>query len=266
MMDIPLTSSLLLCIIFQGNDVKNRILTTLLNEMDGIVRLNGVLVMVSSSSSSSSLSLSYFLYIYLCIYHTHAHYYLLFILFLYTSLCLSDTLIHHDICHSPSLQAATNRIDLLDAALLRPGRFDYTLEVPLPNSSERAEIFRLNIARMGDHVYRAKEPTNDNNNDGIIINTVHTSEEGGTEEQTQMNRKDHSKHTNDSGIKPVNEDELAALTPGFSGADIEGICIEAAMLAIKQSPKDPIVVWFHLPLFFHFFCSLSHTFLQLLIK
>lgn len=39
--------------------------------------------------------------------------------------------------------AATNRIDTLDAALLRPGRFDRHIEVPLPDKKEREEILNL---------------------------------------------------------------------------------------------------------------------------
>jgi transitional endoplasmic reticulum ATPase len=41
--------------------------------------------------------------------------------------------------------AATNRQDLLDPALLRPGRFDYALEIPLPDAQERAQIFRIHL-------------------------------------------------------------------------------------------------------------------------
>ena len=38
------------------------------------------------------------------------------------------------------VMAATNRAEILDAALLRPGRFDRTVEIPLPNQHERAAI------------------------------------------------------------------------------------------------------------------------------
>jgi proteasome regulatory subunit len=43
---------------------------------------------------------------------------------------------------------ATNRIDLLDPALLRPGRFDRMLEVPAPNQEGRMAIFRIHIVKM----------------------------------------------------------------------------------------------------------------------
>jgi transitional endoplasmic reticulum ATPase len=40
---------------------------------------------------------------------------------------------------------ATNRPDILDPALLRPGRFDLQLEIPLPDSAGRGEIFRIGL-------------------------------------------------------------------------------------------------------------------------
>jgi cell division protease FtsH len=44
--------------------------------------------------------------------------------------------------------AATNRIEDLDAALLRPGRFDRLVEIPLPNQQSREEIFKLYCSRI----------------------------------------------------------------------------------------------------------------------
>jgi cell division protease FtsH len=41
------------------------------------------------------------------------------------------------------VMAATNRPDVLDPALLRPGRFDRTVEIPLPNQAERAAILKV---------------------------------------------------------------------------------------------------------------------------
>ena len=43
---------------------------------------------------------------------------------------------------------ATNRIDLLDPALLRPGRFDRVIEVPAPNQVGRERIFKIHICKM----------------------------------------------------------------------------------------------------------------------
>ena len=39
--------------------------------------------------------------------------------------------------------AATNRPDILDPALLRPGRFDRFIEVPIPNEDGRMEILKI---------------------------------------------------------------------------------------------------------------------------
>src|SRR5204863_3007642 len=41
--------------------------------------------------------------------------------------------------------AATNRPEILDPALLRPGRFDRQVEIPLPNLKERAAILAVHV-------------------------------------------------------------------------------------------------------------------------
>ncbi len=43
---------------------------------------------------------------------------------------------------------ATNRVDILDPALLRPGRFDRHIEIQLPNQEERLEIFKIHTRLM----------------------------------------------------------------------------------------------------------------------
>lgn len=43
---------------------------------------------------------------------------------------------------------ATNRPDILDEALLRPGRFDRIIEIPIPNIEARIEIFKIHTKRM----------------------------------------------------------------------------------------------------------------------
>jgi len=47
--------------------------------------------------------------------------------------------------------AATNRIDILDPAILRPGRFDRLIEVPPPDLYGRYEIFKIHTRRMSLH-------------------------------------------------------------------------------------------------------------------
>ncbi|MEM3088809.1 MAG: CDC48 family AAA ATPase, partial [Candidatus Bathyarchaeia archaeon] len=84
--------------------------------------------------------------------------------------------------------AATNRPDLLDQALLRPGRFDRIIYVPPPDREARLQIFKVHTKRM---------PLSDE----------------------------------------VKLDELAAKTEGYTGADIEALCREAAMIAIREGYK-----------------------------
>jgi 26S proteasome regulatory subunit T4 len=51
---------------------------------------------------------------------------------------------------------ATNRPDVLDPALLRPGRLDRKIEIPLPNEQARMEILKIhavNITKHGDIDY-----------------------------------------------------------------------------------------------------------------
>ncbi len=47
--------------------------------------------------------------------------------------------------HGVVVLAATNRIDMVDPALVRPGRFDKTIGIPLPNKEARAQILSINL-------------------------------------------------------------------------------------------------------------------------
>ena len=44
--------------------------------------------------------------------------------------------------------ASTNRLDILDEALLRPGRFDRQIAIDLPTLSERKEIFEVYLKKL----------------------------------------------------------------------------------------------------------------------
>ena len=80
------------------------------------------------------------------------------------------------------VMAATNRPDILDSALTRPGRFDRQITVDLPTQKARHEILRI--------------------------------------------------HARNKPIgEGVNLEEIARSTPGFSGADLENLLNEAALLA-----------------------------------
>ncbi|MDO5845888.1 MAG: proteasome-activating nucleotidase [Methanocorpusculum sp.] len=86
------------------------------------------------------------------------------------------------------IMAATNRSDMLDAALLRPGRFDRLIEIPAPDAEARMQIFHVHTKKM---------------------------EEAGS-------------------LAAINYSELVNLTDGLTGAEIEAICREAGMLAIRE--------------------------------
>ncbi|MFA5929404.1 MAG: CDC48 family AAA ATPase [Candidatus Micrarchaeia archaeon] len=81
--------------------------------------------------------------------------------------------------------AATNRPELLDMALMRGGRFDRIIEIPVPEEKTRAEIFKLHTKSM---------PV----------------------------------------AKGVDVAEFAKKTDGYTGADIENVCREAGMAAIRR--------------------------------
>jgi len=82
--------------------------------------------------------------------------------------------------------AATNRPDMLDSALIRPGRFDRRIAIPLPDLKDREEIIKI--------------------------------------------------HMRGKPIDPaVNVEKLARKTVGFSGADIENMLNEAAILTAREN-------------------------------
>ncbi|XP_066256280.1 mitochondrial inner membrane m-AAA protease component AFG3L2 isoform X1 [Euwallacea similis] len=83
--------------------------------------------------------------------------------------------------------AATNRIDILDKALLRPGRFDRQIFVPAPDIKGRASIFKVHLTNL----------------------------------KTDLDKSDLAR-------------KMAALTPGFTGADIANVCNEAALIAARD--------------------------------
>ena len=82
--------------------------------------------------------------------------------------------------------AATNRPDVLDPALLRPGRFDRQVTINLPDAKSREQILKVH----------AKNKILD---------------------------------------KSVNLKNLSLRTPGFSGADLENLLNEAALLAVRRN-------------------------------
>ncbi|XP_053739185.1 AFG3-like protein 2 [Synchiropus splendidus] len=85
--------------------------------------------------------------------------------------------------------AGTNRPDILDPALLRPGRFDRQIYIGPPDIKGRASIFKVHLRPLKLDVQTDKEAL---------------------------------------------AKKMAALTPGFSGADIANVCNEAALIAARH--------------------------------
>jgi len=89
---------------------------------------------------------------------------------------------------------ATNRPDLMDPAVLRPGRFDRLIYVPPPDEAGRYETLKIYTRNM-----------------------------------------------------PLSEEvdlrKLAAMTEGYSGADLESLCREAALAALRRDTNAKYVSW-----------------------
>ena len=87
------------------------------------------------------------------------------------------------------VMAATNRADILDPALLRPGRFDRQIRISLPDVRGREAILKV--------------------------------------------------HARNKKLSPrINLENIAQRTPGFSGADLENLLNEAALLAARENRKE----------------------------
>ena len=56
-----------------------------------------------------------------------------------------------DVLGQTKIIMATNRPDTLDPALLRPGRLDRKLEIPLPNEQGRLEVLKIHASKITKH-------------------------------------------------------------------------------------------------------------------
>src|SRR5271157_5926668 len=82
------------------------------------------------------------------------------------------------------IMAATNRADMLDPALLRPGRFDRLIEIPLPDRDARLQILKIHSRKMH--------------------------------------------------LDVVDIEEIACMTENATGAELEAVCREAGMMAVRR--------------------------------
>ena len=132
--------------------------------------------------------------------------------------------------------AATNRPDLIDAALLRPGRIDRMLYVGLPDAPARRKIIQLQLARVPHDPALLMEPSSSSG-------SGHTSTSSSSSDVTGVYVEGDASHPPSSaagnsassgGGSSGNLDELVALLDGYSGAEIVGIFRDAAVRAVSE--------------------------------
>eukprot|EP00928_Gymnodinium_smaydae_P090924 TRINITY_DN74630_c0_g1_i1.p1 TRINITY_DN74630_c0_g1~~TRINITY_DN74630_c0_g1_i1.p1 ORF type:complete len:487 (+),score=61.87 TRINITY_DN74630_c0_g1_i1:86-1462(+) len=103
----------------------------------------------------------------------------------------------------------TNRPDILDKALLRPGRFDRRVRVPLPDRAGRMQILSAHARRLA--LESASQPS------GLLTSRADSSLSAGRIDRA-----------------PIDWNVWAKRTPGFSGADLASLIDEAAMFAARE--------------------------------
>ena len=68
-----------------------------------------------------------------------------------TWLCVLIRFMHTVLTLQVKMIMATNRPDVLDPALLRPGRLDRKIEIPLPNEVARMDILKIHASKVTKH-------------------------------------------------------------------------------------------------------------------
>jgi transitional endoplasmic reticulum ATPase len=135
---------------------------------------------------------------------------------------------------------ATNRPDMLDTALLRPGRFDKILLVNAPSEEGRLQILKVHTEKMPITV--SKEEIRDLDNkfkDEKLIpyNVVSKMASGKPINDNDLKHLEKRKKINFRDL--IDKDKLlyylASKTDGYTGADLESLTREAAMLALRIS-------------------------------
>ncbi|MFH0832210.1 MAG: CDC48 family AAA ATPase [Candidatus Aenigmatarchaeota archaeon] len=127
--------------------------------------------------------------------------------------------------------AATNRPDIMDQALLRPGRFDRQILVPTPDEKARLEILKVQTKGM---------PINE---DGIKDESIKTDikkkimSRMASGEAVSQKDVDNLDKNHISGRRLSLLEYLAKETEGFSGADLEALCREAGMNAMRKNAQ-----------------------------
>jgi len=135
--------------------------------------------------------------------------------------------------HDVVVIAATNRPDIVDTALLRPGRFDRIILTPAPDESARLEIFKVHAKSMPIAIEAELEKIKPKKM--VAAKTISRMAAGGSVTELELENGENSVFE-DEDIKS-REDLLKALankTEGYVGADIEAVCREAAILALRE--------------------------------
>ena len=114
--------------------------------------------------------------------------------------------------------AGTNRPDILDKALLRPGRFDRHISIDVPDVEGRKQIFKVHLNKLK-------------------LKSVQDIDA----KQKDVDFSKYQQLKNEEIEKLAGR--LAALTPGFAGADIANCCNEGALIAAREDA--PAVDTYH---------------------
>jgi len=132
----------------------------------------------------------------------------------------------------------TNRRELLDPALLRPGRLEVQIEIPLPGRSERREILNIHFGalRMRNRLSYPLCCAIDGQVDGDIASPVLNLNKG----RKRRALKKAANNVIDYMSRGIEKSayDLADETEGFSGADIEGLVRCAGSIALSRVRKD----------------------------
>ncbi|MDD5192653.1 MAG: CDC48 family AAA ATPase [Candidatus Nanoarchaeia archaeon] len=131
---------------------------------------------------------------------------------------------------------ATNRPDMLDAALLRPGRFDRILLTPAPSKEGREEIFKIHTKKMPLALSKHEVEDLDRRFKNAKIENI-TSKMAADEPIKQSDLINKKKKEID--FKELSDRDklmyyISEKTEGFVGADMEALIREAAMLALRE--------------------------------
>jgi transitional endoplasmic reticulum ATPase len=144
---------------------------------------------------------------------------------------------------------ATNRPDIIDPGLLRPGRFDRLVLIHSPDKIARLEIFKIHTKEMPISITKGElkelEVEIIGETDDFIKKKrelIKIGTKGEEIPQSDIDNLDKESLESDINTKKLSDKEklfywLAIKTDGYSGADIEALCREAAMIAVRENEK-----------------------------